>query len=143
MAASPPSRSVPGTRTGPTVLLACPPEESHDIALKAFEVVLQRAGWRTRFLGPNSPLASVGAAMDVIAPDVVVLAGATPQVFALDDDELTVVRRLAKASALALAGAGASVELAEHWGALHLAGDPVTAATRLVERARELTTREG
>ena len=60
-----------------------------------------------------------------------VLAGATPQVFALDDDELTVVRRLAKASALALAGAGASVELAEHWGALHLAGDPVTAATRL------------
>ena len=62
-----------GTRTGPTVLLACPPEESHDIALKAFEVVLQRAGWRTRFLGPNSPLASVGAAMDVIAPDVVVL----------------------------------------------------------------------
>ncbi len=61
----------------------------------------------------------------------------------LDDDELTVVRRLAKASALALAGAGASVELAEHWGALHLAGDPVTAATRLVERARELTTREG
>jgi MerR family transcriptional regulator, light-induced transcriptional regulator len=130
----------PGTRTGPTVLLACPPEESHDIALKAFEVVLQRAGWRTRFLGPNSPLASIRAAVDVIDPDVVVLAGATPQVFALDDTELAVVRRLAQQCALGLAGAGASAELAESWGALHLAGDPVTAATGLVERARTLLT---
>ena len=116
----------PGTRTGPTVLLACPPEESHDIALKA------------RFLGPNSPLASIRAAVDVIAPDVVVLAGAAPQVFALDDTELAVVRRLAQECALGLAGAGASAELAEAWGALHLAGDPVTAATGLVERARTL-----
>ncbi len=44
---------------------------------------------------------------------------------------------------LALAGAGASAELADRWGALHLAGDPVTAATRLVERARDLLARQG
>ncbi len=131
----------PGTRTGPTVLMACPPDESHDIALKAFEVVLQRAGWRTRFLGPHSPLASIQAAVDVIRPDLVVLAGATPQVFALGEADLAVVRRLASEQTLALAGAGATPELAASWGALHLAGDPVTAATTLVERARDLLTR--
>ena len=41
----------------------------------------------------------------------------------------------------ALAPLGIALRLVA--GALHLAGDPVTAATRLVERARELTTREG
>lgn len=130
--------SGPGTRTGPTVLLACPPDESHDIALKAFEVVLQRAGWRTRFLGPNCPLPSVEAAAEVVRPDLVVLAGAVPQVFRFSEDDLAVVRRLATDQTLALAGAGATPELAAEWGALHLAGDPVSAATGLVDRAREI-----
>lgn len=131
----------PGSRSGPMALLACPPDESHDIALKAFEVVLQRAGWRTRFLGPNSPLASVQAAVEVIRPDLVVLAGAVPQVFRLSEADLAVVRRLASEQTLALAGAGATPELAEAWGAMLLAGDPVTAATSLVERAREIPAR--
>ena len=128
----------PGTRSGPTALLACPPEESHDIALKAFEVVLQRAGWRTRFLGPNSPLSSIQVAVDIVRPELVVLAGTLPQVFRLPEADLAVVRRLARDQTLALAGPGATPELAADWGALHLAGDPVTAALSLVERAREI-----
>lgn len=128
----------PGSRSGPLALLACPPDESHDIALKAFEVVLQRAGWRTRFLGPNTPLPSVEAAVEVLHPDLVVLAGAVPQVFRFSEDDQAVVRRLADGRTLALAGAGASADLAEEWDAILLAGDPVTAATSLVERARDL-----
>jgi DNA-binding transcriptional MerR regulator len=128
----------PGTRSGPTALLACPPEESHDIALKAFEVVLQRAGWRTRFLGPNCPLPSVQVAVDVVRPELVVLAGTLPQVFQLSEADVAVVRRLARDQTLALAGPGATAELAAEWGALHLPGDPVSAALSLVDRAREI-----
>lgn len=128
----------PGPRTGPVVLLACPPEESHDIALKAFEVVLQRAGWRTRFLGPNSPMRSIRVAAEVINPDLVVLAGAVPQVFRLGEEDLAVARALGEGRTLALAGAGADEDVARHLGGIHLAGDPVTAATGLLERAHTL-----
>lgn len=131
----------PGSRSGPVALLACPPGEWHDIALKAFEVVLLRAGWRTRFLGPDSPLASVEAAAAVIGPDLVVLAGAAPEVFRLGEADLAAVRRLADGRTLALAGEGATPELAASWGAVHLAGDPVTAAGSLSGRARAHDTR--
>ena len=126
------------TRSGPMALLACPPDEAHDIALKAFEVVLQRAGWRTRFLGAQCPMPSIEVATEVVRPDLVVLAGTVPQVFQLSAEDLEVVRRLVEGRTLAIAGAGATAEIAESWGALLLQGDPVTAATGLVERARDL-----
>ena len=117
-----------GATSGPLALLACPPDELHDIALKAFDVVLQRAGWRTCYLGPSTPLASVRVAADIIEPDVVVLAGTAPVSF-------TGVRAgladLAEAHRLVLAGAGSSADVASSVGATHLSGDPVAAAAGL------------
>ncbi|WP_168929803.1 B12-binding domain-containing protein [Nocardioides sp. GY 10127] len=124
----------PGSRTGPLVLLACPPKESHDIALKAFEVVLQRAGWRTRYLGPHTPLASVEVAVEVVNPDVVVLAGTARAVFELPDHAVEIVRRIAGSARLLLAGAGADDDLAASWGGELLSGDPISAAQLLVRR---------
>ncbi|MCP5916610.1 hypothetical protein NL317_31785, partial [Klebsiella pneumoniae] len=60
------------------------------------------------------------------------------QVFQLGEADVTVVRRLARDQTLALAGPGATAELAAEWGALHLPGDPVSAALSLVDRAREI-----
>lgn len=118
------------TPTAPLALLACPPGERHDIALKAFQVLLQRSGWRTRYLGADTPYASIVAASEVIAPDVVVVAGTTPEVF-LDPPDALRGRR-----SLFLAGAGADRDAAVRWGATHLGGDPVTAVRMLNRTSR-------
>lgn len=119
------------SRTGPLVLLACPPGEAHDLALKAFEVVLQRSGWRTRFLGGQVPTHSLLAAAEIVGPDLVVLAATRRSAFPVDDDVLAQVRARWP---LAIAGAGADADLAATWGATHLVGDPVAAAQQLVPR---------
>lgn len=129
----------PGSRTGPVAVLACPPTESHDIALKAFEVVLLRAGWRTRFLGPQTPVRSLEVAVGVVEPDLLVLAGTRPEAFHVDPDDVEAVARLAAATRVVLAGAGADRAAAERWGAEVLEGDPVTAAGSLVGTARRAT----
>ncbi len=100
-------------RTGPLVLLACPPGEAQDLALKAFEVVLQRSGWRTRFLGTRTPTSALLAAAEVVEPDHVVLAATRRAAFDLDDAALAEVRTRWP---LAVAGAGADAALAEAWG---------------------------
>lgn len=128
-------------RTGPLVLMACPPGESHDIALKAFEVVLQRGGWRTRFLGPDLPLGSLEVAARIIEPDLVVLAATRPEVFAdLDADRM---RRLSARHHVLLAGEGSDAGTAQGWGAHHLAGDPVEAARSVVRRRTSVRERSG
>jgi DNA-binding transcriptional MerR regulator len=126
----------PGSRSGPLALLACPPTEQHDIALKAFEVVLLRAGWRTRFLGPRTPVASLEAAVAVVAPDLLVLAGTAPGAFDVADVDRAAVGRVAAATRVVLAGAVADEAAALRWGAEVLAGDPVTAARSLVGTGR-------
>lgn len=117
-----------GAGTGPLVLLACPPGERHDLGLKAFELVALRAGCRTRYLGADTPLASVEAAAARTEPDLVVLAATRADRLAAVTDEL---RDLAGRHPLALAGAGATPELAEQVGATLVAGDPVSAARHL------------
>lgn len=128
-------------RTGPLVLLACPPGETHDLALKAFEVVLQRSGWRTRFLGTQTPTRSLLAAAEVVEPDLVVLAATRRAAFHADDPALTELRTRWP---LAIAGAGADAALAAAWGATHLSGDPVASAQQLVpQRLRGTSRRSG
>ncbi|VXC58029.1 MerR family transcriptional regulator [Nocardioides sp. AX2bis] len=124
--------------TGPLVLLACPPGEAHDLALKAFEVILQRAGWRTRFLGTQTPTRSLLAAAEIVDPDLVVLAATRRAAFNIDDEAL---RELRRRWPLALAGAGADAALAEAWGATHLSGDPVAGAQQLVPQRGPATVR--
>ena len=132
----------PGSRSGPLALLACPPREQHDIALKAFEVVLLRAGWRTRFLGPRTPVASLEVAVGVIAPDLLVLAGTGPGAFDVADADRASVERLSGATRVVIAGAAADEGAALRWGAEVLEGDPVTAARSLVGTGRRAA-REG
>ncbi len=118
-------------RSGPLVLLACPPGEAHDLALKAFEVVLQRSGWRTRFLGTQTPTRALLAAAEIVGPDLVVLAATRRASFRIDDAAMTQLRTRWP---LAVAGAGADAALAAEWGATHLAGDPVAGAQQLAPR---------
>lgn len=65
-----------GSRPGATgekagsVLLACPPEEAHDLGLRMLADLLELAGWRVHYLGPDTPvdeLIDAARALDVDA----------------------------------------------------------------------------
>lgn len=113
---------------GPRALLACPPDEQHDLALLMFGIVLHRCGWRVEYLGANTPIRELAGTVAETHPDLAVLAAVTPERF----DGLTAdLTRLARSVALAVAGAGATDALAKAVGARLLAGDPVTEAERM------------
>jgi len=117
-----------GHGVGPRAILACPPGELHELGLLSFGLALRERGWRITYLGADTPLADITAALDELAPAIVVLAAVTPQRFLDSADELT---RLAAQARVGLAGAGASPDLASRLGAESLAGALVDVATAL------------
>lgn len=117
-----------GAAVGPAALLACLPDERHDIALLAFSVVLRRRGWVVTFLGADTPLESVSASLRSGRYDLVVLAGSEEPRFEAVADQLVA---LARRTRLLLAGPGATDAVLETVGVRRLEGDPVTAALRL------------
>jgi len=116
-----------GSGHGPQALLACPPGELHDMALMAFGIVLHRNGWRIGYLGASTPVEELERAIDASHPDLVVLAATRAETLEPLRPELAA---LARHAPLALAGAGATVQIATAAGARLMAGDPVTEAGR-------------
>jgi MerR family transcriptional regulator, light-induced transcriptional regulator len=116
-----------GSGHGPQALLACPPGELHDMALMIFGIVLNRNGWRIDFLGTNTPVEELERAVDATRPDLVVLAATLTETLEPVRPELASLGRRAP---LALAGAGATSQIATAVGARLMAGDPVTEAER-------------
>jgi DNA-binding transcriptional MerR regulator len=114
-----------GSGAGPRAVLACAPGELHDLALIAFGLVLGARGWRITYLGPDTPVATVQEARAEIEPARVVIAAVTDERLLPVQREL---RRLGRHGSLALAGAGATADLALATGAALLEGDPVSAA---------------
>jgi len=114
-----------GSGHGPTAILACPPEELHDLALMIFGIVLNRHGWRIQYLGADTPADELLHSVDRSRPDLVVVAATTTDRFDAIRSELA---ELAKVAPLALARAGATTLVADDAGARVLTGDPVTAA---------------
>jgi MerR family transcriptional regulator, light-induced transcriptional regulator len=118
---------------GPCAILACPPDEQHDLGLLMFGIVLHRCGWRVKYLGASTPIAELVRAARPSHADIIVLSAAIENHFdGLTDD----LARLARQVPLALAGAGATQALADETGACLLTGDPVTEAQRLPPPAR-------
>jgi MerR family transcriptional regulator, light-induced transcriptional regulator len=114
-----------GQGHGPAAVLACLPGEQHDLGLLAFGITLQRRGWRIVYLGPDTPIATIHQAIGRLTPDLVVLTGTVPELFAAHADAIA---DLARQTPVALGGAGATAELATRTGARLLDQDPVSAA---------------
>ena len=118
-----------GNGRGPKALLACPPDEMHDLALIVFGIVLNRGGWRVEYLGANTPMLDMIQVTSQTQPSLVVMAASIPERFEAVVSELT---QLAYLAPLVLAGAGATEEIAQRAGARLITEDPVTAAERLI-----------
>jgi DNA-binding transcriptional MerR regulator len=110
---------------GPRALLGCPSGERHDLGLIIFGLALRDRGWRVTFLGPDTPIETLAAAADQLAPDVVVLSSLRRDPLAGAAAEIT---QLASSRPVLLAGPGADAEVAERTGARLLAGGPIEAA---------------
>jgi DNA-binding transcriptional MerR regulator len=114
-----------GNGHGPRAVLACPPGELHDLALMIFGIILNGNGWRIDYLGMITPVDELTRTVAMRRPDLVVLAATLPENLGPLAPQLTT---LAQHTPLALAGAGATPELADAVGARLLTGDPVTEA---------------
>jgi len=114
-----------GNGHGPRAVLACPPGELHDLALMVFGIVLHRSGWRIDYLGMDTPLAELTRTVDARRPALVVVAATLPETLGPLAAQLTA---LAQRAPLALAGAGATPEIASTVGARLMMRDPVTEA---------------
>lgn len=63
--------------SGRGVLLACPPEEGHDLGLRMVSDRFDMAGWTTYFLGPDTPVAEIADAARRLGVDAVVMSSST------------------------------------------------------------------
>jgi methanogenic corrinoid protein MtbC1 len=108
---------------GRRALLACAPEERHDIGLIAFGLALRARGWRITFLGADTPIGTLGEAAGLTEPDLVVVSASQQQ--RLEHGEL---EELARVHRLAVGGPGVTQELAERIGAELLPAHPLDAA---------------
>lgn len=63
--------------TGKTVLLACPPQERHEIGLRMLSDRFELAGWNVTNLGADTPLADIVAAAHATRADLVALSVST------------------------------------------------------------------
>ncbi len=62
---------------GRSVLLACPPEEGHDLGLRMVSDRFDMAGWTTYFLGPDTPVDEIADAARRLGVDAVVMSSST------------------------------------------------------------------
>ncbi len=114
---------------GPRAILACPPDEEHDIPLMMLGIALGNRGWRVTYLGARTPAADLVGAVENITPAIVVIAAADAGRLA---DMRTALHKITEVARVAIAGAGASQSLAEACGAEWLVGDPVSAADEIM-----------
>ena len=113
---------------GPRALLACPSGERHDLALIILGLALRARGWRVTFLGPDTPIKTLAAAADQLAPDAIVLSSLTREPLAAAAAQIA---RMASTRPVLLAGPGADAQLAERSQARLLPGSPIDAADEM------------
>lgn len=113
-----------GAGRGPSLLLACPPGEEHDLGLIMFGIAAWRRGWRVTYLGQDTPFDTIEQAVAAVDPALVVLAVAEGTPIASHTHQL---RMLARRVPTAVGG-GIRVEDVSDLGLRVLEGDPVEAA---------------
>ena len=117
-----------GGGNGPRTVLACPSGELHDLGLMIFGIALRQRGWRIAYVGSDTPLEELTRVVEATRPELVVLAVTVPGGLEPHLADLTTLARLAP---LALAGAGATQQVADAARARLLTQDPVTAAEQV------------
>jgi len=117
-----------GTGSGPTLVLACPPGEQHDLGLIMFGIAASRRGRRITYLGQDTPFSTIEATIDAVGSELVVFAVVEGTSLG---QHARAIRALAKRVPVAVGGAGSTGDEARRLGVRFLEGDPVEAAGAL------------
>jgi hypothetical protein len=118
-----------GTGLGPSVLLACLPDEDHDLGLVTFGVLVARRGWRVTFLGADTPFDALADTVRTLDPALVVLHTLNPDRL---DRHAADIRGLADGIPVAIPAAGGlDPDRIAAAGARPLPADIITAAREL------------
>lgn len=118
---------------GPVVVLACPPGERHEIVLFCFGLLLGERGFRVRFLGADTPVPAMVAAVRASSADALVVAATRRTALT---SHATALHKLAERHAVHVAGNGADEEVARLLGASLLPPDPTQAVEVLLGSAQ-------
>lgn len=103
-----------GWETGQrSVVLACGPEEQHDLPLICLGLALHARGWAVTYLGTRTPASSLIEALDRRSPDAVVVSCTVDDGL---DDGLEVIASAGAAVPIYLIGRAATEERAERIG---------------------------
>ncbi len=114
--------------SGPAAALACPPGELHDIGLICFGLALWRRGWRIFYIGQDTPIDELRQMAASMKLSLLVVAAHSPELLREPAQEL---RALAGEAHLAIAGAGASPQIAAELRATVLGEDAIAAAAAI------------
>jgi MerR family transcriptional regulator, light-induced transcriptional regulator len=76
---------------GKTVVLACPPEEQHDLGLRMIADLYRLNGWQSCFLGADTPVIGIIAAAKETGAETVVLSAATHYTLINIDDVVSAI----------------------------------------------------
>jgi MerR family transcriptional regulator, light-induced transcriptional regulator len=117
-----------GSGVGPLAVLACPPGELHELGLLCFGIALREHGWRITYFGADTPLDDLSRAIDGLSPTVVVLAASNRGRFV---DASSEILALGHKTRVVIAGAGASLALADRLHAEALDGELIAQAAAL------------
>jgi DNA-binding transcriptional MerR regulator len=110
---------------GPRALLACAPDEQHDLALIAFGLGLRARGWRITFLGAATPVLTLLEAARLTSPDLVAVSASRPERLTGHSAPL---KRIAAKHRLVVGGPGVDGRVAKRVGAEPLPPEPFAAA---------------
>ncbi len=111
--------------SGPRAVLACPPEERHDLGLLIFGLALREHGWRITFLGGDTPVETLADTVERLVPEAVVLSATDSARF---DPIAAALGALAGKTTMWIAGPGADAAAAERSGSRLLDMPPIAAA---------------
>ena len=111
--------------SGPRAVLACPPEERHDLGLLIFGLALREHGWRITFLGGDTPVETLADTVERLVPEAVVLSATDSARF---DPIAAALGALAGKTTMWIAGPGADAAAAERSGSRLLDVPPIAAA---------------
>ncbi len=118
---------------GPRALLACPSDEHHDLGLLCFGIGLREHGWRITYLGADTPIDTLRDTAMRLDPDLVVICAEREEPLEAVVHE---IGELARSHRVAIAGRGASVEVAHATGTDLLQDAPMAAAARIADDRR-------
>lgn len=117
-----------------TAVLACAPDEQHDLGLLMLAVLMRADGWRVEFLGASTPVADAVHFAERTGADLLCLSATTERAATALRDGLAALETR-PSSVLAIGGAAVSPELAAELGAVYADDDLASAVGGLREQA--------